>query len=150
MRLGLLKILDSMPRPEITFAQVKVGSDPVEPVRLSLIGLLCCALALVFASGFGQSEADAHYSLKGGRECRSVGHGWASDNVSSNVQVRGRVGCRKARSWIRQGSGGTSAILNQGWICERRVRQGGDRVTEMAHADFRCIRGGKRIVWSSF
>ena len=143
-------ILDSMSRPKITYAQVKVRSNPIKPVRLKRLGLLCCALALVFALSLSQSEADAHYSLKGGRECRSVSLGWASDYVSTNIQVRGRVGCRKARSWIRQGNGGSSAILGQGWICERRVRQGGDRVTEMAHSDFRCVRDGKRIAWSSF
>jgi hypothetical protein len=86
---------------------------------------------LVAVTSFGfVAEADAHYRIKG----RSHGCGYVivtphSDYGNSfGIRAKG-VGCRLARTVVRSA---------EGWLCEHRVRQFGDRRSGIAHTDYRC------------
>jgi hypothetical protein len=97
------------------------------------------------------TPAQAHFHVKGGKECRMLSYQWGTDWASFDIKAK-RVPCWKVRRWLWADKGGWDQIDYRWWRCRKRIRNGGDRFNGISHTDFKCV-GRKdprrQFVWAN-
>lgn len=98
--------------------------------------------ALALAAAVPAIDADAHYRPLG-KDCGVVVFTPHSDDASSAIRARG-TSCRTARRIVKSWERGNRRPL--GFRCRSRNHDNHN----LAHADVKCTRDGKRVTFAAY
>jgi hypothetical protein len=105
--------------------------------RIAVIACVAASTAVAAAV-----DAGAHYRPVG-KNCGTVVFTPRSDDASSAIRARG-TSCRTARRIVKSWERGNRRPL--GFRCRARNHDGDN----LAHADVKCTRDGKRVTFAAY
>ena len=100
------------------------------------------AAAVTVVAAVPAVDAGAHYK-PAGKDCGVVVFTPHSDDASSAIRAKG-TSCRKARRIVKSWERGNKRPL--GFRCRARNHDNDN----LAHADVKCTRGGKRVTFAAY